>query len=542
MSLVATAETCPPVFATPLTAGRPNLLNEARNVARMLGFILSPWQERFLALATEYEEGNPVDGIVPYWRYLTLTIARQCGKSECVCTILFMLRWMGFYKQTEDPKMVYTAHSIEACTDMWDTKAGRRMMDCKWGRAKQVYFNHAPANFHMRLGKQNRSLRGGRIRILSNSGKSGRGGTEDMVVLDEAREFGDDSSREKTLDPLMNMRPSPQFIITSTMGVEESGYFNRKVHAGRETVLAQRSGDWPSARLAYCEWGVGDMKPDDYDPADKDLWLKAHPMLGHGNWNEQRMAEKYDMARAEDDLPRFQQEYLNQMFVADEAPAVPWEMLDAVEHNFVEWSDLGDYVVLGVFSEPGAYYLSAVAAGNGYVKVVRPVEAQGDVLRTPTYTCSEWLDTFLARYGTIRQVVYLEGNDLETMLAKYKKPGVRTRGFKFAEYKDGCRLLKKALVSESVSIQRSTYLRMAVAACEVVMSADQSSWYWAKKRYAQAGADELRAAVLAWKGWHNVSTKGRPGVVVLPDLAEVEDKQKALAGKENRWAKIYGQQ
>ena len=47
---------------------------------------------------------------------------------------------------------------------------------------------------------------------------------------------------------------------------------------------------------------------------------------------------------------------------------------------------------------------------------------------------------FLARYGSIRQIVYLEGNDLETMLAKYKKSGVRTRGFKFAEYKDGCRL------------------------------------------------------------------------------------------------------
>ena len=66
--------------------------------------------------------------------------------------------------------------------------------------------------------------------------------------------------------------------------------------------------------------------------------------------------------------------------------------------------------------------------------------------------------------------------------------------------KTGADYLKKALVSESVTIQRSTYLRMAVAACEVVMSADQSSWYWAKKRYAQAGADELRAAVLAWKG------------------------------------------
>ena len=76
-----------PAFATPLTPGRPNLLAEAKGVAAMLGFTLAPWQEYFLALATEYEEGNPVDGIVPYWRYVTLTVPRQCGKSECVCTM-----------------------------------------------------------------------------------------------------------------------------------------------------------------------------------------------------------------------------------------------------------------------------------------------------------------------------------------------------------------------------------------------------------------------------------------------------------------------
>ena len=180
------------------------------------------------------------------------------------------------------------------------------------------------------------SWRAGGYALLASSGRSGRGGTEDMVVLDEAREFGEDNRREKTLDPLMNMRPvSAVHYHFSTMGVEESGYFNRKVDAGRDTAAAQCAGEWPPSRLAYCEWGVGAVKPEDYDVADKGIWERSHPMLGYANWTLERMAEKYDMARAEDDLPRFQQEYLNQMFVAQDAPAVPWEMLEAVEEPLV---------------------------------------------------------------------------------------------------------------------------------------------------------------------------------------------------------------
>ena len=525
---------CEPAFITPLTPGRPNLLTEAKGVAAMLGFQLAVWQEQFLALATEYEEGNPEDGIVPYWRYLTLTVPRQCGKSECVCTVLFLLRWLGFYRQEEAPKMVYTAHSIEACLDMWDTKAGKRMRECPWGMSHDLYFNHNLSNLHMRLGKKNMLQEGGRIRVLSNSGKSGRGGTEDMVVLDEAREFGDDSTREKTLDPLMNMRPSPQFIITSTMGVETSGYFNRKVDAGRDAVMSQRRGEWPVMRLGYAEWGVGDVKPDSYDPADKKVWERAHPIMAEGRFpfTLERMAEKYDMARAEDDLGRFQQEYLNQMVAADDRPAVPWEMLDAVEVNMMRWADLGSEVVLSIFCEPGNMFMSAVVAGNDLLRVVRPVEEDGDVKRVPVYGAEEWLEGFLRERPQVRQVTFLEGNDLEVVLSKFRKRGVKMVPVRFNDYKEGCRLLKKAMVSEQIKVKHSPYLRIAVAASEVVMSADQTSWYWARKRTAQAPADELRASVLAWLGWRRLVDRPRAGAVSVSD--RVQDVE------ENRWATVYG--
>ena len=513
----ATLDNCPPAFCTPLTPDRPNLGVQARNAARMLGFpYLTPWQDHFLHLATEYEEGNPQDGIVPWWRYLTLSVPRQCGKSECVLCCLLLLRWLGFYRSDESPKMAYTSYSIEACTDMFDTKLGRRLRECAWGRQNDVYFNHAPANFHMRLGKANRALRGGRIRILSNSGKSGRGGTEDMCVIDEAREFGDDSTREQTLDPLMNTRAAPQLIIASTMGREEAGYFHRKVSAGRETAVLQGRGEWPVMRLAYCEWGVGDVRPDSYDPGDPGVWRRAHPMLGHCHWDEARMGEKYDMARSEDDVGRFQLEYLNQAVVPDDAPAVPWAMVEAVETPVVGWDDLGGNVVLAVFSEPGSYYLSAAAAGGGCLRVVRPVEEAGEVRRVPVYAAEDWLTGYLSEHPQVRHLVFLEGNDLENLLAKFKVAGrgLRRWPVKFSEYKGGCQTLKKALVMETVRVERSQFLRMAVQASEVQDGYDQSSWYWRRKPKAQAYADELRAAVLAWMVADRLANKARPGIYV----------------------------
>ena len=516
----ATRDTTPAAFITPLTEGRPNLGAQARVSAEWMGFEeLSDWQYDFLCLATEYEEGNPQDGIVPYWRYLTLTVPRQCGKSELVCTVLYHLRWLGLYKQDGDPKMVYTAHSLEAALDQWNGKIGKRFRESAWGRQQGFYLDRSPVKLHARLGgKKNLAQDGGRVRILANAGKSGRGGTEDMVVMDEVREFGDDSSREKTLDPLMNMRPSPQMVFTSTMGVETSGYFNRKVSAGREAVRQQRAGVWPAMRMAYAEWGVGDQKPDAYDPADKGLWLRSHPMLGWGHWTLERMTEKYDIANSEDDVARFQQEYLNQMFQAADDPAIPWAIFEAVERKRVRWEDIGSPAVLAVYAEPDSYYLSAAVAGNGHLKVVRPVEEAGEVRRVPTYGATDWLTGYLQEYPQIKEVVFQEGNDLEAVLGRFRLRGRKMRSVRFPDYKEGCRLLKQAVVTEQVVIERSHFLRIAIQAAETLDSLDNSTWYWAKKKDAQAPTDELKACVLAWLHYDRMVNRPRAG---SPDLAKL---------------------
>ena len=532
----ATADSCPPVYATPLTPGRPNLLAEARGCARMLGFDeLSPWQEHVLALATEYEEGNPRDGVVPYWRFLTVSVPRQCGKSECVVCVMLLLRWMGFY-EGGDPKMVYTSFSIESVQDQWDTKIGKRIGESEWGVANDFWVSHNAMNLHARLGKKNLKMVGGRVRLLSNSGKSGRGGTEDLVIMDEAREFGDDDSREKTLMPLLNMRPSPQLVITSTMGTEAAGYFCRKVSAGREQARSQLRGEWPVMRLAYAEWGVGDVEPEGLDASSPSVWRRAHPMLGWGHWNEERMAEQHDLARSEHNLDGFKQEYLNCQFALPDEPGVPWELLDSVERAGGEpigWGELGKPVVLGLFAEAGGRWLSAAAAGGGKLKVVRPVVAEGEKRSVPVEGVLDWLGGYLGNYPQIGTIAVREGTDLEAYLRNVTYRGVRIVTVPFGEWKDGCRLLLRAFKLGEAEVERNDFLRIAVAAAERVDSADRATWYWARKKLAQAPIDELQAAVLAWTLYYRLTSRRAPAVMVAGEG------NSAVREQTKRWEKLY---
>ena len=295
-------------------------------------------------------------------------------------------------------------------------------------------------------------------------------------------------------------------------------------------------------RMAYAEWGVGDQKPNDYDPADKDLWRRAHPMLGWGHWTLERMTEKYDIANSEDDVARFQQEYLNQMFQAADDPAIPWAIFEAVERKRVSWDDIGAPAVMAVYAEPDSYYLSAAVAGNGHIKVVRPVEEGGDVTRTPTYTAGDWLTGFLGEHPQIREVVYQEGNDLEAVLGRFKLRGRKMRSVRFPDYKEGCRLLKQAVVQETVVIERSQFLRFAIQAAETLDSLDNSTWYWAKKKDAQAPTDELKACVLAWLHYDRLVNRPRAG---SPDLAKLTSagnapKSEWQKEREEKWKTLHG--
>ena len=267
--MLATPETTPPVYATPLTPGRPNLWKQIVMVAQLLGlWPLLYWQANFLKLATEYEQGNPQDGIVPYWREVVLSVPRHCGKTDCVFCILHVLRFMGFYRRTPGraPLMGYHAQSARDAQEVWRDKIVPRVVDTKW--AKQVGYRFvAGASPKVHTGGRGAKPGSDVCYIIANKADAGRGYSTDMLWMDEAR-AEPDFRRESDLLPGQSTSASKQLFVVSTMGDHESCYHNAKVDLGRETATLQMNGDNVARRLAYYEHGIGDMASGEYDASD----------------------------------------------------------------------------------------------------------------------------------------------------------------------------------------------------------------------------------------------------------------------------------
>ena len=500
--------TAEPKYATPLTDGRPNLLAHCQSLAALVGFHpLLPWQEHLLALMTEYEEGNPEDGIVPFYNQVVFSIPRQTGKTEVICTCVTCLRFMGLYKSDGmPPHMVYAAQTASDALSVWETKIAARLIGSEWGKEVGFYWTPQPQDPHLRISeayaRKSSRFKNGKMRIIANKSGSGLGMTSDMVILDEARQYGDES-READLVPQMNTRPSPQLIVASTMGGPNSPYFNRKVDAGRVLAKEQAAGRAKEVRRAYVEYGVGDLGSDDYDCSDPAVWREAHPMLGFCNWTEERMADEYDRCLAEGNLEMFRNNFLNQRLRVDDNPGIPTDLLAAAEVPKYSADDLGEWQVLALSSSPDGRYLSAALCGNNRVRLVRPAydDDIGDLVRTDKHQSLKWLDGYLADKPFVRQVRYAADSEMSAMIEGYRKGGVWVGPVSIRDYKGFCVGLLAGFATATIGLEASSFFRDAVLAAERYEGAFGRNWVWRKKPDADTLIDELVAVTLAYGAW-----------------------------------------
>ena len=499
-----------PAFATALTPGCPNLLPQARRVAQMLDlFPLSPWQEYFLALSTEYEEGHPTDGgIVPKWPEVILSVPRHCGKTECIWCIKMTLRFLGLYRPTKG-RPVLMAYHAQSATDakmVWGPKIAPRVERSVWGRDVEFYYTGAAGDTHARLGGSGRqNFDGGKCSILANKPGAGRGASYDFIWFDECRELTD-SSREADLIPGMNTSASKQIVVCSTMGTAKSSYFNSKVDVGRTLVAAERSGDRSERRVAYLEFGVGTRT--DYDVDDERLWLDVHPGLGFFNFGLDDMRDRYHSYASDKTLglDAFRNEYLNQRLDMRNVPAVPWAMLEAVEAERLDWAELGEYVVAGIHAAPESEYVSVTVAGQGRLKVVSPSDdelrsGQPVTVRIAVADLEIWIEDWLDAHPQVRLIHVMSGGEAEAALSGFRRRGVTVRTLQAADYRRACQTLKRDIVRERLTIERSQYLRYANAQAEAKEWG--VAWSWVRKKEATTGMDELWSAAIAWDAWRS---------------------------------------
>lgn len=116
---------------------------------------------------------------------------------------------------------------------------------------------------------------GGHIefRTRGSNADMGRGGTFDLVVIDEAQSYTD--AQDAALSPLNSAAPSgqPQTILMGTVPTPESAYKGEKFAS-----IRNRLHDEPMRGDCIHEWSMPKFEPDKI--GDLELWYKYNPSLG----------------------------------------------------------------------------------------------------------------------------------------------------------------------------------------------------------------------------------------------------------------------
>ncbi|UVS81833.1 hypothetical protein [Actinokineospora sp. UTMC 2448] len=227
---------------------------EAIDLAAKAGLHLDPWQKTVLTDALGETDDHR-------WSAFEVCcfVPRQNGKGGVLeARVLAGLFLFG------EKLILWSAHEVKTT-------------DEAYLRIKQLIEENP--SFHRRVkrywqahGEKGIELKSGaRLRFVARTGRSGRGFSGDVIILDEAQELT--ASQIKAIFSTMSTRPNPQVWYTGTPP-ENPGAWIYGVKA---------DGERGKARLAYFDWGL-ELDLADKDlltrMADRDLWYQANPALG----------------------------------------------------------------------------------------------------------------------------------------------------------------------------------------------------------------------------------------------------------------------
>lgn len=319
-----------------------------------LGSPFMPWQQMVADVGGELVEHPDTGLLVPAYRFVVVTVERQCGKTTIV------LAWLGQRALGwEVPqRMVYSAQTgLDArkkLVEDWSpileprkAKLGiRRIMRANGSEA--VEFRN-----------------GSRIVLMGSGDEAGHGKTVDLGVKDEF--FADyDDRRDQALVPAMATKAAAQVLTLSTAGTDSSVPLRRIVEQGRQAVeTGQRNG------IAYFEFSA----PEDADIDDPRVWWENIPALGYTIDEDVIRQARATLAEGE-----FRRAFLNQWTTTDERliPAATWDLV-----NEPDVSPTGS-LVMGVDVNPERSAGSIVAVGGGVIEVVEHRPQVGWLMETIT--------------------------------------------------------------------------------------------------------------------------------------------------------------
>ena len=242
-----------------ITAAPPAKWNDADDcafLAESYGLKPDPWQMHVL----QAWMGKTKDDRWAAGRW-GIAVPRQNGKNGILEMVeLFFMVSMGL-------KILHTAHEVKTAR-----KAFLRILSFFENERKypELAALVAPSGIRKTNGQEAIALtNGGSVEFIARSKGSGRGFTVDVLVCDEAQEYGEDA--QAALLPTISSAPSgdPIQILLGTPPAPgmDGAVFTRIREAGV-------SGK--DKRVAWCEWSP---RPDD-KPGDRAVWFDTNPSLG----------------------------------------------------------------------------------------------------------------------------------------------------------------------------------------------------------------------------------------------------------------------
>lgn len=236
----------------------------ASKMADMYGLPPHPWQRTILNdwLAID-EHGKLLNSLC------VLPVPRQNGKTG----VSDPRETWGLVRRGE--WILHTAQEYQTAKKAFDRlrqKFGTKKNDpfAQYPELNAMVRSYTISSNQMVLDLEN----GGHIEFRTRGSNSdmGRGGTFDLVVIDEAQSYTD--AQDAALSPLNSAAPhgSPQTILLGTVPEPTAAYKGEKFAAIRASLH-----DDPYTGGCIHEWSVKDVG----DVTDRDRWYEANPSLGY---------------------------------------------------------------------------------------------------------------------------------------------------------------------------------------------------------------------------------------------------------------------
>ena len=242
-----------PRWGTPRRLDRPSRGGLDRQVAKLLGWDLFPWQSGVVDVAGEYD---PITRI-PFYRTVGVSVSRQNGKTTLVCSRI--ARQLIAPRQT----VAYTAQDRGLARTKWDEHIDALMQTPFAERVDRI----DRTNHREMLVMQNGSRY---MPVTPHAKKAGRSFSIDLAILDEAHAHPN-LGVLAAIGPAMAAKPLAQIWLLSNAGDSNSGLWKHYTDLGRLEA------DNPDSTMCWIEYAPDELIADQFD---HNAWAAANPSLG----------------------------------------------------------------------------------------------------------------------------------------------------------------------------------------------------------------------------------------------------------------------